>query len=146
MREQGRGEGAREGNLISVNHFGTHIVDEKEDLKIYYLCTILNFQRQFSACEGHETNSTFGDELLGNRPKADKDEVSNAPDKPIIIEQAETRNDLHEHLHASLADINIPALNESQQKACDAFLSDHGANIHIVQGYVRKVRPRTALD
>lgn len=38
--------------------------------------------------------------------------------------------------NASTYGISMPALNESQNRACSAFLSDGGPNIHIVQGYV----------
>ena len=105
---------------MTFNLFGSYDLEVGDELELQYVTTILSFQRQFQACQLHSSNSIFGYELFSDIPRA-------SPDIDTNLDCCE------EAKHTA---INIPVLNESQKEACEAFLSDSGPKIHIVQGYV----------
>ena len=107
---------------MTFNLFGSYDLEVGDELELQYVTTILSFQRQFQACQLHSSNSIFGYELFS--------------DIPIRSTATDDNQDCNEE--ATSTTINIPLLNESQNEACEGFLSDMGRRIHIVQGYVGK--------
>jgi hypothetical protein len=129
-RKKGKTATGAKGDRITFNIFGSHEVLEGDKLDVQYVTTILSLQRQFSACDSNTT--TFGGALLGDKVTMDNwVEDSNSDSK------SDFGSSVLEDLTGS--QIRIPALNESQQRACNAFLLDGGANIQIVQGCVNEV-------
>jgi len=114
-------------------------------MEMYAVTSILNFQRQYAACKIPSSNSSFQDELLGKASQV-------SCKKPDVIEDENTcttsstenrggfgisnsADDADETDAAQHIQIEIPTLNEAQQKAADDFLSADDHRIRIVQGY-----------
>jgi hypothetical protein len=100
-------------------------------MKVQYLTSILSFQRQFYACAEWETNPVFDGELLGNKAIFDTLTEGDVITLDSSVTESDTSLDRMPDISGS---ITIPTLNQSQQRACDAFLSDRGPKISIVQG------------
>lgn len=87
-----------------------------ENFDMYFLASILNFQRQFRALFDVNENENFGRSLLGHTP-ALQDSVAQVDET-----QSTDKN------------ILVPVLNPSQDKAAIGFLSSTQDTISIVQG------------
>ncbi len=121
----------KKGDRLQIAFFGDHGLTEGADRKIQYLTSILSFQRQFHACAYDRTNTIFDGELLGN--KVVFDTLTDGNDDTLDSSVTESDNSMVRMRDIS-GSIRIPPLNESQQQACDSFLSDHGVKVSIVQG------------
>lgn len=114
--------------------------------KLYYLNSILSFQRQYYACtEVSHDDLSLGNKLLGKKDACfDEDDLE-------LPENHESRRPSDSQPHTSdenqqseegdkddskLEDLNlvVPPLNESQEKAANDFLSAAKGSISIVQG------------
>jgi hypothetical protein len=119
------------GDRLQINFFGARGLTEGKNMKVRYLTSILSFQRQFYACTYWEMNTVFDGELLGN--KAVVDTLTEGDD--ITLDRSVTESDSSlDRMPDISGSITIPALNQSQQRACDAFLFNRGPKISIVQG------------
>jgi len=122
------------GDRLVLHIFG----DAPVELELYYVTTMLNSIRQFRACKNLDRNPTLDRELQGN--KAPSDDGANKADdtKPEVSEEPDSESSLSRRLQEdrNASRITILTLNESQQQACDGFVSDRGAAIQIVQGCV----------
>ena len=121
----------KEGDRLQISFFGTRGLAEGTDMKIQFLTSILSFQRQFHACVDWGTNTVFDGELLGN--KAVFGTLTEGNDDTVDSSVTESDNSIVRMEDIS-GSIRIPTLNESQQRACDSFLSGRGVKISIVQG------------
>ena len=128
----------RDGNRLTFDLFGTGDLKDGDIFEMYFVTSILNFQRQFTACKLHNKNSMFRGEILGKYlPEDVEGQGPNfiAPRSgDCTVPGVETKKS--EDVKKRETNIVIPALNESQQKAVDAFVSDEKRMIHIVQGSV----------
>jgi len=123
----------RRGDRLVLRIFG----DVPAELELCYLTTLLSSIRRFRACDSLvDIPTTLKEELLGN--KAPPDCPNEVEDIESHFSDVDSESSTSHRLQKDLAEsrITIPTLNDSQQRACDAFLSDRGANIRIVQGYV----------
>lgn len=144
-------EGKQKGDRLTCHVFD---IEDDEDydgrlqgknFELHFIASILNFQRQFSACSMSAENSAFEGGLLGQ--KMDDDFPSNS-DTALVSSSsgvenvssssgdASIRHDKEEFLEpASVSEaIVVPSLNNSQQKAADDFLMAKDKRIRIVQG------------
>lgn len=112
---------------LTFELFGTHKVSKGDNLEIHYLTTILSLQRQFRACEYLDENYFSIGEQSGEQTPLSilKEKMAQSDDCAAEL--------LEEPIVSKIA---IPTLNESQQRACDAFLMDRERRVHIVQGCV----------
>jgi len=120
--------------------------DTPAELEMYCVATILNSIRQFHACESFNDDFSLNGELLGTKaPSSCAEEVDIIGSE---VSGPDSESSLCQQLREDLvwSRITIPALNESQQRACDGFVSDGGARIHIVQGCVHSVRTVLSYD
>lgn len=90
---------------------------------MFYVSSILSYQRQFAACNATEKNVTFGDRLLGYTQTWGSNENEPPNRGP----------DEDQHVEPALS-INIPKLNAAQEKAAVGFLEAPSDSIQIVQG------------
>ena len=109
------------------------------DYELHHVASILNFQRQFAAVK--ENNITdFSGHLLG---KKDKENLLLDNDEPDIEDDEDAASGnicspiesicLLER-KSDRAKVQIPTLNEVQEKAANEFLSSTKKGISIVQG------------
>ena len=121
------------GDRLQINFYGKHSVQAGIDMDMHYLTSILSFQRQFLACVYSEQNEIFDGELLGNKVVVVDGMTEDNDDNVGASSKAKSGDSVarNEHVRGGVA---IPVLNESQQRACDAFIADRGPKIHIVQG------------
>jgi hypothetical protein len=91
-------------------------LEENQSVEMFPVCSILNYQRQYTACKDENLEGVFQNELLGERKI------------PGIAER--------EAADLESLNFSIPSLNVSQEKAADDFIYAKDQKIHIVQGYV----------
>jgi len=99
------------------------------DLEMYFVTSILNFQRQFAACKIAEHNADFGEELWGKAPATEDECAIRA-----VSRENDTCDSGIDCVVNTNDKIDIPLLNDAQQKATNDFLSNNGKRIRIVQG------------
>lgn len=93
-------------------------ISDDDSLEILPVASILNFQRQYTACTEEVLEGILNNELLGNK-KPGENNAANA-------------------LPTSQLDIDIPPLNPAQEAAAKEFLYGVAAKVHTVQGYVNR--------
>ena len=117
------------GDKISFHQYGNQFTslcecpDGGEAFEIFPVATILNFQRQFVACENFQGNSSFGGALHGMVPEAVENDKIGAVHSVLPFS-----------LDVDIPLLGIPLLNDSQSSAANKFLTSTAKEIQIIQG------------
>ncbi|KAG7348919.1 DNA helicase [Nitzschia inconspicua] len=90
-------------------------ISKDDQLEIVPVSSILNYQRQYTACKEESLDEVLGNELLGKKN-----------DSSAAVEGQPWAN--------SSLDIDIPHLNVTQEKAAKEFVQGIAPKINIVQG------------
>ncbi|KAG7348918.1 DNA helicase [Nitzschia inconspicua] len=110
------GEKWREGDQLKIFIYRNKNGISKDDqLEIVPVSSILNYQRQYTACKEESLDEVLGNELLGKKN-----------DSSAAVEGQPWAN--------SSLDIDIPHLNVTQEKAAKEFVQGIAPKINIVQG------------
>ena len=115
------------------------------DYEIHFVVSILNFQRQFAACNPYDRNTSFGGKLLGIKTNTtDEDSTEIVESDENMLNNVGRKEKQGDEIQVNLPDswteafnntkVLIPSLNETQQKAANEFLAAEEGSIRIVQG------------
>jgi hypothetical protein len=138
----GKQSGDRLTFLLFGDELGSHQQQEGDDFEMHFIVSILNFQRQFTACSMSSENSNFEGGLLGQKSYEDRDYGSDELTSNEIVNALVANSDNLSSRHGERGEleppdsqtISVPSLNDSQRKAADAFLLAKDKRIRIVQG------------
>jgi len=100
----------------------------KDDLEIYFVVSVLNFQRQFAACCASKSafcEYTFGGELWGKSHEIDRSRVDEKDEGQECVVEGFIDSEASGTVTKSkdyIANFDIPTLNATQQMAADSCL------------------------
>ena len=98
---------------------------ETEDIGMFVVCSVLSYQRQFTALS-RQLATTFGGSLMGNiSPTSDSSGENIGGPASALAEMKEL---------IEQSKINIPPMNDVQQTAVQEYLSSPKDTIRIIQG------------
>jgi hypothetical protein len=134
-------EGKKEGDRLTY-----HLFDDDRDrfegkqFEMHFIASILNFQRQFTACSMPTENASFEGELWGQKSDdgggsgSDTLAANEIENASASIDDPSSGHGMEESEPPVPQTISVPSLNNSQRKAAGDFLLAKDQRIRIVQG------------